>query len=1534
MSVWDNLGRFNKGMQDWWKDVGLMAAAGPKFAWDIVTAPWNDREEFNGFSNTIRQAGLDYGKNLGRPLGGLVAGLYQTNKNIIWEPAAALKLASDEVSLGTQSKEQNIAGWKKAWETRQEIPFGQVYTDILPWSYGWKQFAKLTGTEENLPLVLQENFDIYDEEQRQKAFKESLYGAVMSGTLDFWKQIIFDVGLGAGKGVQKIRKPDDPIEAIKGIDEALAGKTNKYSSMGEDFAANTDLWAEKHPWVQAGNNPGVSSYLLGMADTKEEALYTMKSLLGDSSAIDKLDALKRPDIAEPIKIANGELTRSELKNILRTEKVLGRTQTEEMLPLSYLRTAEEIQADTEFLRIYAKHDKYIAALMGVSEIAPMTEGIATRASQVVSREIATARSTGLIDEGIIQPTVEIYQPTPFHRMYYKISSPGKEIPAGITNLNEGDSIKEVTATLNQLVKKDLFSQELAASYLSRYAAAISPESKLEVLVSLEEAGFAAIGKRYKLTTDQVKSVFDQHTSLKNGFLKEMKEVGYVYDSITDTNIRLAFFESQTANLYPVADFNAIEKVIKSNEGPFKTAYEIYGNSIESLEFFNDLWKASVLLRGGYPIRNAVDSQLRIMAVFGAMTTMRHMGQGTKNLVENTYNQGSRLIDNIGNYRDGLKPSSYGEIKTSMQKAGSELSEHEAKIKNISRELEKFPDDPDLVAQLIAEKVKYDSKLAVYQTNSDALTALEKTKLKTQKKTLGQEDFKLSSMYESPDGSQFSLHGGFGGPLGPMFRSLNSSERVFARVLDDYRNIYGAKFAKTGSRGKITPDMDNYYKEWADAINKPFANSAVVKELLKPDADIISVANWLETSAEGRKLRARLGLSREESLEYVGTVKGFMDNYMPSGSGISEELAKNGLVTEQFLRDAIKNPDKLPTVHGFLLEENINRQGVNWIKRAINKSFKIIGSMPEDAWARNPLFNEIYERSAQTRFTTYEFLNKKRFTLDEFNEIANNIEAGARADALKGVKEILYNVERRTNLGQALRFISPFFSAQENAIKTWLKITRDKPYIFSRAGALYFAPERSGLIVDENGDPVPPYSTLKGDETIWLQVPESLKKLPLIGEGLKSLDQVGISKRSLDVVFMGSPFELSVGPYFTIPVSTIMKLQPSTEAVVSWAFPYGPPDNIYTEILPTWAKRQVERAQGMDNSTYARMFTSIWLTEQQKAKENGTPYKTDKEIKKMTDALYNTRTWANLILPFATQFQSPYRMYIAKYRQYNENYGLRANEKFLEDYPEFFSFALSLSENKYGSASTMTDVKNAQRYRDLISEVKDLNPSLVGLITRGDETSDFSPTAYWWQEQTSVSPGTAEKFRGALDPKEAIQRNQAREGWVRFRKIQGYVDSQLRSRGLTTVDANGAEDLKILKTATITALASKLDPVTGKPTGEPSAWYVDYLDTDGTKTIRFVQGLKKIVSNPTFMKDNAENNTWKSVIGYLEMRGFVASRLAMRSSKNIDAKENIDLKILMSAIVFRLKNENIGFSDLYDRYLEQDPIYDRYLGVGK
>lgn len=1532
MSVWKNIDRFKKGLGDWFKDLGLASVAAPKFVWDVATAPWNDREEFNGVTNTIKQASIDFGKNIGRPAGGVISGIYQTNKNILWEPLTAVGLAGRTLNLSEQTPEEAKEAWKKAWEARQEISLGQAYAEYLPWSYALQKGAALTGQERKLPLSLQKEFDIFDPVQREKAFKQSLYGGVMSGTLDFWKQIGLDVTLAGGKAIKTVRKPDDPIEALAGIDEALTGVNNKYAKMANDFASNPSFWAEKHPWVQGGNNIGVVSHLLGQASTKDEALYTMAAVLGDPKAVTKLDELKRPDIAEPIRIANGELTRAELKTLLRDERSLGRTQEEGMLPLSYLRTPEEIAADTEFLQAYAKHDRYIATLMGVAEQPAVTEGVATAASVRVGRELATARAAGIGGKKVEGQLIEAYQPTPFHRLYYKISNPfSEEVPSGLANLNDGDSIKEFTAVVNRLVRKYGVDPQRGVELIGTYAAAATPEAKLEAIGVLENVGFAAMAKKHDLTQAQIDGILGQHKRLKDGLLKEHKEVGYVYDSIEDANIKYAIFESQTANFYPIADFDLIDDVLLRNGSAFKTAWAIKQDMTFAADFVSDLWKASVLLRGGYPIRNAIDSQLRIMSVLGAMTTMKHLGPGMKRLVENQYNKGERLIDNIVNYRKGVKQPSYGTIKNELQRAGSEMAVHQAKMKQLDAELKLNPNDPDLMAQLVAEKLKYDAKLAVYNANNEALTTLEKAKQKPGKVTLGQEDIQLQSMFTTPDGVDYRIHGSFGGALGPMWRDLVSSERSFSRILEDYNNLYGAKFA-TGTRGKVTPDMDNYYKEWSDAINKAFGNSAVVKELLKPDMDIAKVAKWLEGTPEGTQVRTRLSIPREESLNYVGTVQNFMNWYMPPGTGVADELAKTGKVTEGFLRDAIKDPTKLPIVHGFLLDENINRTGRNIVTRGINKAFKVIGSMPEDAWARNPLFDALYQASAQRRFKTAEYLNKKSFTGEEFNEIAKRIEAGARADAMKGVREILYNVERRSRAADALRMISPFFSAQENAIKTWLRIATDNPVIFNRAAVAWNAPNSLGLIEDEEGNPVPPYKTLTGDETIWIQVPDSVKNLPLIGKGMESLDNLGISKRSLDVVFMGNPFSPSIGPYAGISASKIMELKPETSAILEWAFPFGP-DTSLTQFLPTWARRQVERIQGLDNSTYARMWTLTWLTEQQKSREDGKPYKTDAEITEMTNALYNTRTWANLILPFAPQFNSPYRLHIEKYRQYSEKYGLNADAKFLEDYPEFFSFALSLSKNRTGSDATMTDVLNSKKYKGLINKVYDDNPELVGLITRGSKGAAFSPTAYWWQEQTTVTPGTREKFRGAVEPKEAIRRNQAREGWVRFRKVQAYIDMELRRRKLSNVDAEGASDLKILKQATISSLATETDPVTGQKTGQVSAWYTDYMDRDGTKTARTVQGLRKIVQDPTFMQDNADNPTWKSVIVYLQARDMTAKLLARRKSKDINAKENSDLKILISATALRLKAEDIGFSDLYDRYLEQDRVYDKNLGVG-
>ena len=120
-----------------------------------------------------------------------------------------------------------------------------------------------------------------------------------------------------------------------------------------------------------------------------------------------------------------------------------------------------------------------------------------------------------------------------------------------------------------------------------------------------------------------------------------------------------------------------------------------------------------------------------------------------------------------------------------------------------------------------------------------------------------------------------------------------------------------------------------------------------------------------------------------------------------------------------------------------------------------------------------------------------------------------------------------------------------------------------------------------------------------------------------------------------------------------------------------------------------------------------------------------------------------------------------------------------------------------------------------------------------------------------------------------------------------------------------------------------------DPVTGQYV--QTAWYDDYLDSDGSKTNRVVLGISKIVQNEKFMRENGSNPTWRSISAYMEVRQMIAQQLAARQTKSLNAKANADLRIVYDAVVNKLKQDDkLGFAYMYDRFLSQDLIYDKYL----
>jgi hypothetical protein len=562
-----------------------------------------------------------------------------------------------------------------------------------------------------------------------------------------------------------------------------------------------------------------------------------------------------------------------------------------------------------------------------------------------------------------------------------------------------------------------------------------------------------------------------------------------------------------------------------------------------------------------------------------------------------------------------------------------------------------------------------------------------------------------------------------------------------------------------------------------------------------------------------------------------------------------------------------------------------------------------------------------------------------------------------------MKGILFNIERRSNLATAFKYISPFFSAQENSYKTWLKLAAANPAIVNRGYLVWNSPNQAGLVTDQEGNPVPAGQTT-GNDIIWLSIPKEAAKIPYFGKGLEPFTKpdakpgdktvygggMGIPKGSLDILFQGgldmlytkgNPNVFSdifpVGPYVAVPVSEIVKRQPSLEDAFKWALPFGPSKDPIAGFTPAWFQRVRTRIAGQEDTQFANVYQLIANTQIQRAKRNGEKPPTEKEITKMAQRYWMMRTAANLIMPFAPRFDSPYKYYMDKSREYRRLYGLEADAKFFDDYPEFFSFSASLSSNPTNVQSSVQAVENIKKYDVLVSDLAKVEPRLVGLITNNFSGYEFSQAAYNYLQRKPISPDSPDKFLQSQSAAESQKRNEAEKGWIQYNRLMDAIDNDLQDRGLTSTQQKGAEDLATLKAAVITKLSQKTDadgnPIINPKTGqiEQTAWSDDYLDSDGSKTNRVILGLGKILTDKKFIEANKNNPTWKSVSAYLDFRKALAQELSSRKVKSIDAKANTDLRFIYDGIVNKLKQDDkLGFAYVYDRFLSQDLIYDKYL----
>lgn len=504
------------------------------------------------------------------------------------------------------------------------------------------------------------------------------------------------------------------------------------------------------------------------------------------------------------------------------------------------------------------------------------------------------------------------------------------------------------------------------------------------------------------------------------------------------------------------------------------------------------------------------------------------------------------------------------------------------------------------------------------------------------------------------------------------------------------------------------------------------------------------------------------------------------------------------------------------------------------------------------------------------------------------------------------------------------------SAWQEVLTRWTGITLQNPAFVARMQEVWRAPERMGIVTDENG------ATLNADGTATIRIGDVdeqvepgrdryvnfkllatdnatgkilFNDLTRALPGVKRLETAKFNKRSANLIVQGAP---GVGPLVQIPMNEIAKGRPDLEASVRWALPFGATQSIVDMTLPATFRRMKTKAGGEEDRLYSNQLMRIYFDMQvdyNLGKRAEPP--SYAEAKSKTDSFYNLRTVASFVSPVAPSFQSPYQYAIDAYRALKEKDSETADEKFLAAYgDDFFPLTQSLSRTTDGIPPTLEGAAARKKYQDLVER----HPELGGLIVGEEGTGEFSSAVYQSQLQNRLRPGSAERQRESFAFETAKGKPNERLGWTEFGKAMDLIDAERMNRGLPNLQVKQARDLSDLKRDVIAGLKKKYPE-----------WAAAFEITDRGAWNRKIEGLREIAADDRL----AGRDEIRGLRRYLEARDTILDQLAARKeaggASTLTAAGNQDLHGLWLNVTSNLTDGNDLFSRLFYRYLERDPL---------
>jgi len=503
-------------------------------------------------------------------------------------------------------------------------------------------------------------FDIASPSDRKKTFTDNVFGKLTSGGIDGLVNFFADPLVIGGKGLKAARLSGliRPIESAEDIvrlrseldihgmyvkSNGVVGRETPMGVVAQRLLGKNAAEAADDIFIRRTTNPVLMAGLVGEANTYDDVANFIAAAAGDTSSLNKI-ALTRASIADEIQRSQDIL--DPIQKRYNTIEWGAGVNIEQHIP-----TVQEYDRLSKVLDDLKLRDTNLERAMseGIGDYRVINEY--TSAADVnlfnknigVAVEKARAKASDLYHDFSFY--TETFQKSAFTRPVVVIQAAFNKLPRGIVRIDGGpvaDSYSEIKYALNSVkplrnMRYIETKNELAREYMNarnateRMAAVEKIESEIADIIALENG----------LTIEEAQRWYKAYGNVRRGMMDSYSQNGFWVDEAGKL-ITSPFWKSEMPNVVPMMDFNDFDKFLKiyKNVRPYGVkatevalkSRQAAGWTEDMFDFANSLFKASVLTRMGYPIRNTLDGQLRAALALGALAKTDGM---IKNLASNT-----------------------------------------------------------------------------------------------------------------------------------------------------------------------------------------------------------------------------------------------------------------------------------------------------------------------------------------------------------------------------------------------------------------------------------------------------------------------------------------------------------------------------------------------------------------------------------------------------------------------------------------------------------------------------------------------------------------------------------------------------------------------------------------------------------------------------------------------------------------------------------------------------------------------------------